>query len=66
VCAEVTERKFYLKAIPPRIQAELKPGGVVQARVVISISEVGHGTRKVEPLLYDLVCTSASGPGGRW
>ncbi len=64
VSAEITEREFYLKAITPRLQAEVKPGDVVQAGVVISNSEVGHGTLKIEPLLYYLVCTSASGPGG--
>lgn len=58
VSAEITERKFYLKATTPRIQAEVKPGDVVQAGVVISNSEVGHGTLKIEPLLYFLVCTN--------
>ncbi len=58
VSAEITERKFYLKATTPRIQAEVKPGDVVQAGLVISNSEVGHGTLKIEPLLYFLVCTN--------
>ena len=58
VSAEITERKFYLKATTPRLQAEVKPGDVVQAGVVISNSEVGHGTLKIEPLLYFLVCTN--------
>lgn len=56
--AEITERKFYLKAITPRVQAEVKPGDVVQSGVVISNSEVGHGTLKIEPLLYFLVCSN--------
>ena len=58
VSAEITERKFYLKATTPRIQAEVKPGDVVQAGLVISNSEIGHGTLKIEPLLYFLVCTN--------
>jgi hypothetical protein len=58
ISAEMTERKFYLKATTPRIQAEVKPGDVVQAGVVISNSEVGHGSLKIEPLLYFLVCTN--------
>jgi hypothetical protein len=56
VSAELTERKLYLKATTPRISAEVKPGDAVQAGIVISNSEVGHGTLKVEPLLYFLVC----------
>lgn len=56
--AEITERKFYLKAVTPRIQAEVKPGDVVQSGVVITNSEVGHGTLKIEPLLYFLVCSN--------
>ena len=58
VSAEITERKFYLKATTPRIQAEVKPGDVVQSGLVISNSEVGHGTLKIEPLLYFLVCSN--------
>jgi hypothetical protein len=58
VSAEITERKFYLKAITPRIQAEVKKGDVVQAGIVISNSEIGQGTLKIEPLLYFLVCTN--------
>jgi hypothetical protein len=58
VSAELTDRKFYLKAVTPRIQAEVKKGDVVQAGIVISNSEVGQGTLKIEPLLYFLVCTN--------
>ena len=58
VSAEITERKFYLKAVSARIQAEVKPGDVVQAGIVISNSEIGQGTLKIEPLLYFLVCSN--------
>lgn len=58
VSAEITERKFYLKATTPQIQAEVKKGDVVQAGIVISNSEIGQGTLKIEPLLYFLVCTN--------
>jgi hypothetical protein len=58
VSAEITERKFYLKATTPRIRAEVKRGDVVQAGVVISNSEIGQGTLKIEPLLFFLVCTN--------
>jgi hypothetical protein len=58
VSAEITERKFYLKAVTPKIQAEIKPGDVVQAGIVLSNSEIGQGTLKIEPLLFFLVCTN--------
>ncbi|RUL86982.1 DUF932 domain-containing protein [Tautonia sociabilis] len=58
VSAELTEKKLYLKATTPKIQAEVRRGDVVQAGVVISNSEVGHGTLKIEPLLFFLVCTN--------
>ena len=58
VSCEITNRKFYLKATTPRIQAEVKRGDVVQAGVVISNSEIGQGTLKIEPLLYFLVCSN--------
>lgn len=58
VSAEITERKFYLKAKTAKIQNEVKPGDVVQAGIVISNSEIGQGTLKIEPLLYFLVCSN--------
>lgn len=58
VSSEITERKFYLKAVTARIQAEVKPGDVVQAGIVISNSEIGQGTLKIEPLLFFLVCSN--------
>lgn len=58
VSTEITERKFYLKAVTARVQAEVKPGDVVQAGIVISNSEIGQGTLKIEPLLFFLVCSN--------
>lgn len=37
---EVTEQKLYLKVTTPRIQAEVKPGDVVQAGLLVCNSEV--------------------------
>lgn len=54
--AELTDRRFYIKAITPRIQFEVKKGDVVQAGLVISNSEVGCGSVRVEPLVFRLVC----------
>jgi hypothetical protein len=53
---ELTETKMYLKVVTPAITFEMAPGDVVQAGVVITNSEVGHGMLSVQPLLYRLVC----------
>ena len=53
---ELTETRMYLKVVTPRITAEIAPGDIVQAGVVVSNSEVGLGTLSVQPLLYRLVC----------
>lgn len=53
---EVTEKRLYLKVITDRIVADIKKGDAVQAGLVISNSEVGCGSLKVEPMIYRLVC----------
>ncbi|MEA4834937.1 MAG: DUF932 domain-containing protein [Anaeromusa sp.] len=53
---EVTESHMYVKVINKRLQAEVDVGDAVQAGMVISNSEVGLGSLKVEPLLFRLVC----------
>jgi hypothetical protein len=55
---EVTESRFYLKAVTDRIRGEVKVGDVLQAGVVISNSEVGQGSLRLEALDYRLVCTN--------
>jgi hypothetical protein len=55
---ELTETKMYIKVVTPRIQVEMVPGDVVQAGVVITNSEVGHGTLTVQPLMFRLVCSN--------
>lgn len=44
------------RLVTPLVKHEMAPGDVVQAGVVVSNSEVGHGTLSVQPLLYRLVC----------
>lgn len=56
ISSEVTDNRFYLKAITDRIQGEAKVGDVLQAGVVISNSEVGQGSLRVEAMDYRLVC----------
>ena len=53
---ELTETRMYLKGVTPRVEYEMAPGDVVQAGVVITNSEVGHGTLSVQPLVFRLVC----------
>ena len=53
---EVTETHLYLKVINKRLKAEVAVGDAVQAGFVISNSEVGLGSIKVEPLVFRLVC----------
>ncbi len=55
---EITEKRFFLKAILPTIQGEVRPGDLVQAGISISNSEIGEGTLKIDPLLFFLVCTN--------
>ncbi len=53
---EITDNRLYLKIVNPRLEAEVQPGDIVQAGIVISNSEVGLGSVSVRPLLYRLVC----------
>lgn len=53
---EVTDSNLYLKVVNRKLKAEVDVGGVVEAGFVISNSEVGLGSLKVEPLIYRLVC----------
>lgn len=58
VSAEVTEKRLYLKAVSPLISGEVREGDTVQAGVVLSNSEIGHGSLSIEPLFYFLACTN--------
>lgn len=53
---EVTPTHLYIKVINRRVKAEVKVGDVVQAGFVVSNSEVGLGSLRVEPLVFRLVC----------
>ena len=58
VSCEVTDRRMYLKAVTDKITAEITKGDVVQAGIVVSNSEVGCGSVKIEPMIYRLVCSN--------
>ena len=53
---EVTTTHLYLKVVNRRLKAEVRVGDVVQAGFVVSNSEVGLGSLRVEPLVFRLVC----------
>lgn len=53
---ELTERRLYLKAVNNRLQADIEVGDAVQAGIVISNSEVGCGSVRIEPMIYRLSC----------
>jgi hypothetical protein len=55
---EATPSRFYLKAVAEQLQEEVAPGDVVYGGVVISNSEVGRGSLRIEPLIYRLVCSN--------
>ncbi len=57
VSSELTDRKMYLKVLSPSLKTDLtKAGDTVQFGMVISNSDVGAGSARVEPLLYRLIC----------
>lgn len=55
---QFTEARFYIKAVFPRIQSQVRVGDVVQAGIVISNSEIGAGSVSVLPLIYRLLCSN--------
>ena len=55
---EVTDRRLYIKAVNEKVQADIKVGDAVQAGVVISNSEIGHGSLQIAPMIYRLVCSN--------
>ena len=53
---EVTPSHLYIKVVNRKLKAEVRFGDVVQAGFVVSNSEVGLGSLRVEPLVFRLVC----------
>lgn len=58
ISTELTDTRMYIKVINSRLELEVQQGDVVQAGMVISNSEIGMGSLKVEPLIFRLVCTN--------
>lgn len=57
---DVTETRLYVKVTSKRLTYEVKKGDVVQAGIVISNSEVGKGSVRIEPFLLRLVCENGA------
>lgn len=60
VSCELTERRLYLKTATPRIQGEVKTGDVVSYGVMVSTSDVGAGSLRVEPFFLRLWCLNGA------
>lgn len=56
--SELTERRLFVKAVSDRAEltTEVKKGDVVQYGLVISSSDVGSGSVRIEPMIYRLSC----------
>jgi hypothetical protein len=56
VSCELTDTRLYLKAVSEKMQGEIKVNDPVQAGIVVSNSEVGQGTLRIDEFIYRLVC----------
>lgn len=54
--SELTEKRLYVKAVTPRIKADIKVGDTVNFGIVLSNSDVGAGEFKLETFIYRLSC----------
>jgi hypothetical protein len=53
---DLTDRKMYLRLLSDRLRGDVAVGDAVQMGVMITNSEVGEGSFRMEPLLYRLSC----------
>jgi len=58
ISSNLSEERFFIKALSPTLKSEVKVGDVVQAGICISNSEVGAGSLSIQPLIYRLICTN--------
>lgn len=56
--SQVTDRRLYIQARFGHTETAIKVGDPVQSGIVISNSEIGCGSIKIEQLIYRLVCTN--------
>jgi len=60
VSCELTEQRLYLKTATQRIQGEVKKGDIVSYGVMVSTSDVGAGSLRVEPFFLRLWCLNGA------
>lgn len=60
VSIDVSDNKFYLKALFPKLEGEIKVGEVAQMGLTISNSEVGAGTLLINPFIFTLWCKNGA------
>ncbi len=53
---QITDQRLYVQAVSTHIEGEIKVGDTVQAGLILSNSEVGAGSVKLEGVLYRLLC----------
>lgn len=58
--SELTEKRLYVKAVTPKVQAQIKVGDVVNFGIVFSNSDVGAGEFKIETFIYRLNCLNGA------
>lgn len=54
--SELTEKRLYVKAVTPKVKAEVKVGDVVNFGIILSNSDVGAGEFKLETFIFRLSC----------
>lgn len=54
---QLTEKRMYIKAVCTSITEKIV-GDIVEAGVMISNSEIGHGSLAVEPFIFKLSCSN--------
>jgi len=59
ISGELTEHRFYLKATTAKIKGDVT-GDVVQAGIVVSNSEIGHGSLHIDEMTYILACRNGA------
>lgn len=60
ISCELTEKRLYLKTATQKIQGEVKQGDIVSYGVMISTSDVGAGSLRVEPYFLRLWCLNGA------
>ncbi len=55
---QMTEKRLYIQCVTPKVTEAVKVGDEVQMGIIISNSEVGMGSVRIEPLIWRLICSN--------